>query len=225
MIDKAHLTTKARINGAAWQSPPSKRKVYPQRPEGPKESFQRSKQEGTSWGKIAALSLLGLGAVAGGAAMIHQPAPAEVALETEAIATPEELSISLEKNSETGISAVPSDWIPAGESRAYAESPFGVAQGTTTRGTKQIKLDLDGKWDPDLTLTDLGDGKVQAFVDLPGPFDQKSEGYLTREGDVLTYESESGDTSATFKKSEDGSIQATLKRDGWSEWNLSYKGY
>jgi hypothetical protein len=206
-------------------SPPTQAQAPLPRSEEPIESFHRSSSHSGLFSKIALLGIVGLSAVTG-ATMHCRTAPEEVAYEagSEASATREVPAESLKENPSQGLAAIPSDWIPSGESSAYAESPFGVARGTTTRGTKQIKLDLRGRINPDLTITDLGDGRVEALVDLPGPFDQTSVGQLRRDGDKLVYQSESGGTSATVKKNDDGSLSATLHRDGWSDWNLLYRG-
>jgi hypothetical protein len=183
------------------------------------DAYKKSETSSGSWKKLALLGAAGLG-LAAGAQVMWNPGPSEPAQVMETTPNCEVTDLQQDK----GLNAVPQDWIPQGESKVYAEGPLGVARGTTTRSPQRIFLDLDGRINPDLTLTNLGEGKVEAYVDLPGPFDQKSVGTLTRQGDQLLYQADNGTTSATFEKNEEGTIEATLKRKGWDDWNLTYQG-
>lgn len=180
-----------------------------------------SREEGSFWKKAALIGAAGLGLVAG-ARMLVPPGPSEV-VDVAEVSPNENVTPQGLRQEKMGIAAVSSDWIPEGTSPAYTTSPFGAARGTTERSPGKIFLDLHGSMEPDLTLTDLGEGKVEAYVDLPGPFDQKSVGTLQQEGEGLVYRSEDGSTSAVMKKTEDGTIEATLQREGWPGWNLSYR--
>ena len=208
------------------QSPPLKKKASP-RPEAEQDQsdafVKGERKDGGFWKKAALFGVAGLGLIAGARTLLPS-GPTEVAVTTETATSNEVTPESLQKE-QVGLAAVPSDWIPSGTSDGFATSPFGGARGTTERSPQKIFLDLHGSMEPDLTLTDLGEGRVEAYVDLPGPFDQKSVGTLERDGDQLVYRAENGKTSATIRKAEDGKLEATLKRKGWSDWNLSYKGY
>lgn len=190
----------------------------------PVDSYKPSPPKSKFWKKVGIVAALGL-AVAGGASTLIPEPPVELEAGSQEVSVSQEVLVAdLKKSEAKGLAAIPSDWVPGGESAAYARSPFGSARGTTTRGTKRITLDLHGNINPDLTITDLGEGRVQAFVDLPGPFDQTSTGTLKREGEELVYQNDTGDTTARVKKQEDGSLTATLNRKGWPEWELLYRG-
>lgn len=216
MINKALSLTHHRFHRPA---PPPKADSIPRPQE--KVDLRDARHEndspGGGWKKLALLGVAGLG-VAAGARMLWDSGPAEPVQVSQT--TVPEGNLDLQK--EVGLNAIPQDWLPQGESRGYAEGPLGVATGTATRSPQKIFLDLDGRINPDITLTNLGHGRVQAYVDMPGPFDQKSEGTLTREGDHVQYRSDNGSTTASFRKTEEGTLQGTLSRSGWADWNLTY---
>ncbi|MBM3460977.1 MAG: hypothetical protein FJX76_02645 [Armatimonadetes bacterium] len=112
-----------------------------------------------------------------------------------------------------GLAAMPDTWIPQGNCRAYVTSPWGADNATVTRNPRKVSMDLDAAFSPDVEFTDLGSGRVKAFIDMPWPLSNiKAEGPMTYNpaNDTVHFQDERTPRTADMWQLSDGRVHVVV---------------
>lgn len=119
---------------------------------------------------------------------------------------------------------LPQTWVPSGTSRAVVTSPYGGDHATTEREPDRIEIDNDHFVSPDVTLTDLGDGRVEIFADMPFPVPNvRVRGELERRGETLVFTEDNGESSAEVYRLWDGTMVAEVHRLDQEDLRFTYR--
>jgi hypothetical protein len=122
-----------------------------------------------------------------------------------------------------GLAAIPDSWLAQGESRGYVTSPYGADYTDTTRTRSRVNIDCDSFLSPDIQLTDLGNGRIEIFVDMPFPLPNiKARGRAEFRDEKVTFVEENGPRRGEITRRWSGTLDIVLREAGKEDMVLSY---
>lgn len=115
----------------------------------------------------------------------------------------------------SGLSALPQSWIPLGKTRGVLKTSVADADIEVDRTEDRLVLDATNPVYPDLTCTDLGQGKVKLLVDMPWPVkDVSLSGPMLCRGQTVLLEDERSDGKCELTQPQPGQVRGTISRAG-----------
>lgn len=120
----------------------------------------------------------------------------------------------------SGLQSIPDTWIAQGRTRGNVTSPYGGDKATVDRSQDKVFINNDGMMSPDITITNLGQGRIKILADMPWPIsDLKAEGTADRQGDVVLFKEDKGGTRTGEIRQKGTTVETVLhtpgKEDMW----------
>lgn len=113
----------------------------------------------------------------------------------------------------SGLGALPQSWIPLGNSRGVLKTSVADADIEVERTEERLVLDATNPVYPDMTCTDLGQGKVKLLVDMPWPVkDVSLSGPMLCQGQTVLVQDERSDGKCELTQPQPGQVRGIISR-------------
>ncbi|MBT9587963.1 hypothetical protein IV102_31800 [bacterium] len=124
--------------------------------------------------------------------------------------------------SATGLKALPEQWIAMGKSRGSISTAIAKGDVKVDRDLAELTLDAVNPVYPDLSCTDLSQGKVSLLIDMPWPVkDVTLSGPMESQGDRVVLTDENGQGRCELTQPRPGQVHGLVHRaEGDELWFL-----
>jgi len=123
----------------------------------------------------------------------------------------------------SGLQAIPDTWIAQGRTRGTVSSPYGGDRATVDRTQDKVFINNDAMISPDITITNLGAGRIKIVADMPWPIsDLKAEGTADRQGDVVLFKEDKGGNRTGEIRQKGTTVETVLHTPGKEDMWFTY---